>query len=308
MSLDTHLQDLPSDANEFDADVPIDFSLNDGDWPQSAVTERHNMLESLPEEEEVACGLNNLSFSSDEFPLPTPRAHESLSGRRNSNRNAILFSQEPAVVDPDTIPGVDGYSQDGVNSIDNTVEQKSPASSDSTHASGSSTMSDRSSWRTSVASITSFAPSTATDYLEEAIAEVEQAWSDSDRRSSPMHAPRDSIMTMNSVLSDTSLEALIPRRFMPSGSSGLRRSLSAGSQRHSIPFALPIEEVWNEQSETLDASFYGKDKCAIMVNLADKNDILRSCFTFSIAESPPAFRCHSRRGRGRIARSSSNTW
>ena len=255
MSLDTHLQDLPSDADDYPADVPIEFTLDDGDWPQTAVSERHNMLESLPEEEELASSINDISFSSDEFPLPTPRAHETFSGRRNSNRNAVFYSPGPEVVDPEPLLGVeDHFAHADVGSIDTILDQKSPAS---TRASGSSTMSDRSSWRTSVASITSFTPSTSTDYLDEAIAEVEKAWSDTERGPSRRNAPRDSIMTMDSVLSDTSIEALIPRRFMQSTPTGLRRSLSAGSQRHSVPFSVPIEEVWQEQDESMDASFYG---------------------------------------------------
>lgn len=147
MSLDTHLQELPSDAEDFDADFPVEITLDDGDWPQTAVTERHNTLESLPEEEELACSINDISFSSDEYPLPTPRAHETFAARRNSNRNAMLFSRGPAVVDPDAMDG--HYPHGGMNSIaDAMVDQKSPTLSDSTHASGSSTMSDRSSWST----------------------------------------------------------------------------------------------------------------------------------------------------------------
>ena len=75
-------------------------------------------------------------------------------------------------------------------------------------------------------------------------------------------------MTMNSILTNTSVDAVLPRRPLESvpRESGLRRSISAGSRnpRQSVPFSLaetneevPLEADESMEDELLDAYFYG---------------------------------------------------
>lgn len=269
MSLDTHLQDVPVETDEFVDELPIIFSPEDQDWSQSLAPERPSTLEVLPEEDEMASGMSGMTLLTEDLPPPTPRRLRNDSfPERGSHRNAMVFASsahEPTVVDPDGVLTVEGmHPHDEVQSIADTVDTvmapKYPHtnSSASTYSSTSfSNMSDSSSWRASIASFTSFAPSASTDCFEDAMAEVEQALADSERR--PRHAPRASVATMNSILSDSSVDAVIPKRFMQSTPTGLRRSLSAGSQRRAVPtLTIPTEEVWYEQQEELiDAYFYG---------------------------------------------------
>ena len=153
--------------------------------------------------------------------------------------------------------------------------------------------SSRSSWRTSMASEASFAHSFATSFANGSCADFDRqsrysfatsfangscadidrgrrearhsiasmssvSVSSSGRRTALGH--RDSMTTLNSILSDLSLDSMMGRSMTPPPSGSLRRSLSAGSRRPpSILAALGGHEDWYEQQEDfLDAYFYGE--------------------------------------------------
>lgn len=150
--------------------------------------------------------------------------------------------------------------------------------------------SSRSSWRTSMASQTSVAQSFGTSFANGSCVDFDRqsrhsftssfangscadfdrdrgrrdsrrsiaSMSSSGRRTALGH--RESMTTINAILSDLSLDSMLGRSITPPPSGSLRRSLSAGSRRPpSILAALGGQEDWYEQQEDfLDAYFYGE--------------------------------------------------
>ncbi|KAI0787556.1 hypothetical protein C8Q74DRAFT_1348564 [Fomes fomentarius] len=150
--------------------------------------------------------------------------------------------------------------------------------------------SSRSSWRTSMASQTSVAQSFGTSFANGSCVDFDRqsrhsfassfangscadfdrdrdrgrresrrsiaSMSSSGRRTALGH--RESMTTINAILSDLSLDSMLGRSITPPPSGSLRRSLSAGSRRPpSILAALGGQEDWYEQQEDfLDAYFY----------------------------------------------------
>ncbi|EMD33901.1 hypothetical protein CERSUDRAFT_67539 [Gelatoporia subvermispora B] len=157
----------------------------------------------------------------------------------------------------------------------------------------------RSSWRTSVASEASIATALSSSYPQDSCADLESALGSPRSRSPsfyssmtsivedpvspvsptplrPSHMSRASISTMNSFVSDSSVDAVLPKRFSPppSGAS-LRRSFSAGSRRRSASIAssmfIPSEEWYDQQEDLIDAYFYdpGMRPSSVAIDDAD---------------------------------------
>ncbi|KAH9945082.1 uncharacterized protein BXZ73DRAFT_86653 [Epithele typhae] len=241
--------------------------------------EFHPGLEALPEDGEFEQELNvPLTVSPhdviEEVPCtPVPRRSRNNSCPDKSNRQCLIFPQDdPRSAQPGARFTARAEPQMDTRTYSNT--SSSSTSGRSSHAAFSSFAGDsrRSSWRTSMMSETSGAPSFATSFANGSCANFERGPSrlsfatsfagSSDGRATALgHRHRGSMATLSSFLSDLSIDSnAFNRGLTPSPSNGtLRRSLSAGSRRpaSSIMATLDRQEDWYEQQEDLlDAYFY----------------------------------------------------
>ncbi|KAI0077081.1 hypothetical protein K474DRAFT_1772062 [Panus rudis PR-1116 ss-1] len=237
--------------------IPEDVSLDDVMWRDSVIVGRlSGGLEALPEGQELVPHMSNLSMGSEDILPPARRQRSASTPDRTSHRQGLVFTptaQGPVVVDPDGVLTVNGIQPDGIPSQE--MMPKSPTSytDSSAHSSMALTgFSDQASWRTSMSSMMSL-PS---------ISDVSEGFR------KPQRNVRESVVTMNSMMTDSSVDAVLPRRFMSPSTSSLKRSSSTGSSRRNTPTAaVPNEEVWDEQrDELLDSYFYDPGLRSTSVN------------------------------------------
>jgi hypothetical protein len=253
----------------------------EGPWSESLnsdVHRRHN-LEVLPEEQELVPGVSDLSLSRPGGLPPPARRPRNYSCPDPHNRNGLVFvtpfeaaktsleTQEDAI-DP-------GFLSDRPGPDTPKTTSSSSKHTSTALSSFSGEFSRRSSWRTSVDSVTS-AP--AHEAVHNTSVDLDDILCGSlPPSSSPlvaggadtMYKRRMSIMTMNSLVTNASVDAVLPRRPLSPISQGasVRRSVSTGSRysRQSIQASptVPTDEVYYEndeimEDELLDAYFYGK--------------------------------------------------
>ncbi|KAI0091099.1 hypothetical protein BDY19DRAFT_991679 [Irpex rosettiformis] len=257
----------------FVPDGPLSSSL-------TADMRRPRNLEALPEEQELDPGTADMTLASCEHVPPPVRRPRNYSCPDPHVRNGLVF------VTPPQGPRSTPESLDDISTIDDIsgdVDRPSPDTSltnstSSRHTSAalssfSGELSRRSSWRTSVDSATSVPARSSIqdssldldDVLCGSPSHTRAPWSQGNPEQS--YGRRMSIMTMNSIVSNASVDAVLPRRTLePIPQEGaLRRSMSTGSRysRQSMPTSLAgtNREGNNNgdeilEDELLDAYFY----------------------------------------------------
>ncbi|KAI0342661.1 hypothetical protein BDW22DRAFT_132567 [Trametopsis cervina] len=266
------------------------FFAPESPWSPSLNADIHRPrnLEALPEEHELVPGMANMTLAGrDALPPPTRRPRN-YSCPDPHNRNGLIFVTPPEASKVtgelhDDASVADSVPSDGGFLSDKLPDTPVTNSSSSKHTSAalssfSGDFSQRSSWRTSLDSATSV-PSHELD--AESSAELEDMFGTSppmisrspgmasylDPMGTSPRRNRMSIMTMNSFMSDTSVDAVLPRRAISPirEVTSLRRSMSTGSRysRDSIMAShhMSPEEAWFEgdgimEDELLDAYFY----------------------------------------------------
>lgn len=273
--------------------------------------EFHPGLQALPEDSELvpAPATSGPQHSDiEEVPrVPLRRPRNNSCPDRTNRQCLFLAADSPKSANP--VAGVSGLN--GPLSADalrlpprrgTDKEPPTPTNSSSSRTSSSAytsfsnftgdDASRRSSWRTSMASETSYTHSFATSFANGSCADFDRqsrhsfassfangSCADFDRGRDPRHsiasvysavssngrqtalAHRDSMTTLNSLLSDLSIDSgYLSRNLTPPANGTLRRSLSAGSRRPpSIMAALGGQEDWyDQQEEFIDAYFYGE--------------------------------------------------
>lgn len=208
----------------------------------------HHTLQSLPEDSELVEPMNELSIQA---PRP-PRRVRISSCPDPTNRNCVIIEG-----DGDTDGDEDVHT---VYDDDASAMTVSPSLRPSSLTpSMLSDFSTPSSWRTSIAS--EFSIATAMSSFPPDPCADERTVNGHLARYVPSNPARASIATINSLMSGTSVDAVLPRKWSPPPTNGLRRSLSAGSRRRPesslsmIP--IPTEEMWDgQQDDFVDAYFY----------------------------------------------------
>ncbi|RPD74922.1 hypothetical protein L226DRAFT_68775 [Lentinus tigrinus ALCF2SS1-7] len=260
-------------------------------------------LQALPEDSElIPAAVTSGPQHSDieEVPRVPLRRPRNNSCPDRTNRQCLFIPAEgPKTASP---AGLDGLSRnaDALRIPPHREsEPRTPTTSSSSRTSSlayssfsnftGDDASRRSSWRTSMASETSYTHSFATSFANGSCADFERqsrhsfassfangSCADFERGRDPRQsvssvysvvssngrqtalAHRDSMTTLNSLLSDLSIDSgYLNRSLTPPTNGVLRRSLSAGSRRPpSIMAALGGQDDWDQQEEFLDAYFY----------------------------------------------------
>ena len=267
-------------------------------------------LQALPEDRELvpAAATSGPPQHSDieEVPRVPLRRPRNNSCPDRTNRQCLFIPAEGSK-SASPVGGVSGL--DGLPVVRDTLriparrdtEPRTPTNSSSSRTSSlayssfsnftGDGASRRSSWRTSMASETSYTHSFATSFANGSCADFDRqsrhsfassfangSCADFERGRDPRHsvasvysvvssngrqtalAHRDSMTTLNSLLSDLSIDSgYLNRSLTPLTNGTLRRSQSAGSRRPpSIMSALDGQQDWDQQEEFLDAYFYGE--------------------------------------------------
>ena len=223
-------------------------------------------LEALPEESELELPPPQTFVQEREAerrpPVTKPRGNSVSDGR---HRNAIVFAPEIALGDIE-IPE---------------PPERSPTMADTTassrHSSLFSNGSFAPSWRTSVSDLPPHPSprqsldSCTTDGVDNGSPVMPQTpWCDNDPLAifapATKRDPRESIMSIDSIMSDASVDQVLPRGiYMTSQPGGLSvmRSFSVGPRNHTrrtVPKSVPEEEVSMEDCDDgiLESYLYGK--------------------------------------------------
>lgn len=253
-------------------------------------------LEPLPEEEELVPEMSRMTINpnvEDFSPPPARRPRGNSVPDRSRNRNCVILGSSPS--GPTVVERINSvYSDASSEDLQSEVSQKqsttpNTASSSSRHSSVAfSSFEDTSSWRTSVASdssmtsCTSMNPTIDTSYTETDATTISETDGSPVCPATPLEpnfpdnmlAPRASIATMNSLISNSSFDGIIPKGFGFTLGNGSEHPGSTRSNRmHSgIPpsLVIPEEGMWFDNSEELlDASFYGWSLFALLCCSAD---------------------------------------
>ncbi|KAI0367988.1 hypothetical protein BV20DRAFT_969822 [Pilatotrama ljubarskyi] len=270
----------------------------------------HHGLQALPEDSELVSDLSHSAHSEiEEVSRVLLRRQRNNSCPDRANRNCLVFppdaprsagatTREFATIDAlhvETDPRGMHLLRDQRGLPQSTRDPRTPGTASNSSrtssmvfSSFSADVSSRSSWRTSMASMTSetsFAPSftssfangSCADFGRPPVSSSESLYSvaptasvvsipelPGDGRETALghHQHRESVTTIGSMLSDFSIDSsILPRSLTPPPSGLLRRSLSAGSRvAPSITSGMGMpasEEFWYEQQEDLiDAYFY----------------------------------------------------
>ncbi|KAI0696904.1 hypothetical protein BC835DRAFT_828989 [Cytidiella melzeri] len=255
-------------------DSPWSVSLNAG-------FRRPRNLEALPEEQELVPSMADTSLTRQDDLPPPARRQRNHSCPDPHNRNGLIFVTPPDSATPmpdacdevsviDSIRGDAGFSSDRLAPDTPVTYSTSSKHTSMALSSFSGEASRRSSWRTSLDSANSLPTQESAQDLSVDLDDVFCGSPPLSRSSlsygnaEAMHRRRMSITTMNSVVSNASVDAVLPRRPLSPIYQGasVRRSMSAGSRhsRQSMPASLR-EEVYFEgedivEDELLDAYFY----------------------------------------------------
>ncbi|KAI0636040.1 hypothetical protein C8Q77DRAFT_1051518 [Trametes polyzona] len=257
----------------------------------------HHGLQALPEDCELVPERASISHSViEEVPRVPVRRQRNNSCPDRTNRNCIVFlpdgSRSAGPMQREFLPAdrLPNDTEDAIEELGRPEYARDPRTpttvTDSSRPSSmvfstfSADNSRRSSWRTSMASMTSetsFAPSFTSSFTNGSCAEFgrpriaspESRYSiastasgvsipeqpETGRETAMGHQHRESVTTIGSMLSDFSIDSSILPRSLTPPPNHLRRSLSAGSRRNTgIPGS---EEYWYEQQDDLiDAYFY----------------------------------------------------
>ncbi|KAI0925653.1 hypothetical protein AcV5_008331 [Taiwanofungus camphoratus] len=264
------------------AEVPIVFMPDGQQWSDRLAGEHPAALQALPEDQELVPAMAALGVGiEEEARLPPRRRSRNNSCPDRANRNCVIFMTPPhsptsaehggAEAEADGPRAGADALQVPLSQSDHTMAGSSRPSSMAL-SSFSANVSRRSSWRTSMASDMSVATGISSYFPRDSCIDINRALERSpvslhspldavSNHSAPSHLPRASVATMNSLISNSSVDAVLPRRASPppSGAS-LRRSFSAGSRRPpSFIASMPSqpEEVWyDQQDDLIDAYFY----------------------------------------------------
>ncbi|KAL6301376.1 hypothetical protein BKA93DRAFT_798032 [Sparassis latifolia] len=274
-------------------EMPIMFTPDDHSWSDGLSSDHGMGLQALPEDQELASDIRHLSIgnSPQDAPPPVRRSHNnSCPGR--ANRNCVIFMTTPP--DRPEIPQraasqVLHPDVESLNVQDSQPDSRSPELSHSASVLADSSRnstasfsrfsaetSRRSSWRTSVASetsvasdITSGAPKDS-DFdpqrnsilssfsMQSSMSSIAERWIPYSSPQ-PSHASRASVATINSLISNSSVDAVLPRRMSPPPNGTALRSLSNHSRRSvdTRSNGNVAEDVWYEQrDDCIDAYFY----------------------------------------------------
>ncbi|OCH88583.1 hypothetical protein OBBRIDRAFT_81853 [Obba rivulosa] len=306
----------PAESGDETDDVPVTYVSEGSQWPEAALRDRSTALQALPEEQELVPAMSSLTFTPSDAIRPPARRSRINSCPDRTNRNGLIFMTTPPG-SPDSARTTGSLLEQLYSDVDSLPvpelesdagsvcehEPRSPAADSSRQTSVSLTSfsadpSRRSSWRTSVASETSIgtAPS---GYPHDSCADLDSTLAGSRSRSpsfyssmtsivedpaAPVpvrasHMSRASISTMNSLVSDSSVDAVLPKRFSPPPSDAcLRRSFSAGSHRRRASIAssmfIPSEEWYDQQDDLIDAYFYDPGLRPSSVAIDDADSII----------------------------------
>ncbi|KAI0671849.1 hypothetical protein C8Q78DRAFT_801604 [Trametes maxima] len=295
-----------------DTGLPEDsIYLHEGgkSWPDASPVDFHRGLQVLHEDSEFVPAPSNVPHSAiEEVPRVPLRRPRNNSCPDRTNRNCLVFAQDaPHSADPrnaefatinslhvETDPRRLQHLREGRGLQEPARDPRTPTTATTlsrTSSLGFSGFSEdasrRSSWRTSMTSETSYAPSftssfangSCADFGRPRVASPESIYSIAETASgisipgSPEdgretalahrgHQHRESVTTISSMLSDFSIDSsILPRSLTPPLGGHLRRSLSAGScHAPGVVSSLGMpgaEESWYEQQEDfIDAYFY----------------------------------------------------
>ncbi|KAH9944841.1 hypothetical protein B0H21DRAFT_694402 [Amylocystis lapponica] len=235
-------------------------------------------LQALPEDQELVPSMMNLALGIPDDVRPPVRRSRINSCPDRANRNCVVFAPPHAANADAPLDSLDSVIEalrmPDLASVSVSDRPKTPTATGSSRPSSfalstfSADLSPRSSWRTSVASDMSAATGFSSTFARDSCVDLDRALASSPTplyspRASPthhppsrtLHAPRASIATMNSLISNSSVDAVLPRRPSPPP-----RSLSAGSCRplsFSSMAAPPAQTWYDAQEDLLDAYFYG---------------------------------------------------
>ena len=227
-------------------------------------------LEALPEEPELELPPSQMSVHEQEPetrpPITRSRGNSVSDGR---HRNAIVFSPELVLSDAE-IPEVPDHSPTMTNTT----------TTSSRHASLFSNVSFAPSWRTSTSDLPPYhsprqslesCTTDAIDYSSTGSPVTPHTPWFPDGEALPILGPatkwnpRESIMSINSIMSDTSVDQVLPRGIHMAPQSGDvsgTRSFSIGSRsrpKRFVPMSVPEEEISLEDSDdvALETYLYG---------------------------------------------------
>ena len=226
-------------------------------------------LRALPEGSELELPLSQMSLHEHERgtrpPVTRSRGNSVSEGR---HRNAIVFSSEIAPGDSDMLE----------------VPNRSPTMTNSIISSGHSSLfsnvSSAPSWRTSTSDLSPLSPqrsldsctADAIDYSSTGSPVSPQTPWLSDSETLPVlgppakRNPRESIMSINSIMSDASVDQVLPRDIYMApqpGDASVARSFSFSTRnrpKRFVPMSVPEEDAFPEDCDdgVLDSYLYGE--------------------------------------------------
>lgn len=265
--------------------APIELSVSEGEegdivfvpeppWVESFDLGRTSGLQPLPEDQEFVPAMTRMSLSGPSSP-PIRRTRN-YSCPDPTNRNGLFLPpplQDTVLVESDTASSTDGHTPDRPSTDaapDTPLTQTDSSCRSSVALTSFSNQSRRSSWRTSVASLSDIptdlvdAEVDLDDFLSTSPDMMDSAWPPDDNMMKSSHRLRPSVATINSIMTNSSVDAVLPRRSSspPLTVSEPRRPFSAGSRRSaaiSPTQSITESELWEEQQDDLiSAYFYGK--------------------------------------------------
>lgn len=254
------------------ADDTIVF-VPDTPWMESFDDPRTGGLQSLPEEHELVTAVSAVSFS--EVPKAPPRRPRKSLSAEPGSRNGLVFMtppQGPMSLELEPVPFGDrelSLSSPPLEAIPETPMSQPNSSRQSSIALTSFSDGRPMSWRTSIGSIPDDFPDVPGDFpgvprvpaeMQSTIVDLDDFLGDSalqipdspvlKKSASFQHsaARRGSVATMNSMMTDSSVDAVLPH------------SLDSGEYAWASPVSsYSPGDVWDDsRDEFLDAYFYGK--------------------------------------------------
>ena len=244
-------------------------------WTESFDVARIGGLQPLPEEQELVTSIAGIALADE--PKPPPRRPRKQSHPDPGVRNCLVFVSPPKAplgLVPDALPTVeDVASLPPPSPLEGIPETPIARTSSSRHSSVALTSfsgerSRPSSWRTSLGSIPDSFPDVPRDLggtsvdLDDFLCDASGPFSPDSPVLKEHSFPRASVATMNSVISNSSVDAVLPRSTSPFLEADFRTKPTSSVSPLSPVSPISMPEAWDEQHEELiDAYFYGELGC-----------------------------------------------